>query len=92
MYGCMDSWRVSIQSADAANTKLANLIPRLQEVAWEWDYKGCLVDLMEIINVSTQVCTGISWLQESGILQRIEQYKPVFQEPRRKADFNPVCY
>lgn len=45
-----------------------------------------------MVNVSTQVYTGISWLQESGILQRIEQYKPVFQEPRRKADFNPVCY
>lgn len=44
MYSCMDSWRVSIQSAE--RTKLTNLIPRLQEVGWEWDYKGYLVDLM----------------------------------------------
>ena len=28
--------------------------------------------------------------QDNGILQRIEQYKPVFLEPKRKADFNPV--
>ena len=28
--------------------------------------------------------------QENGILQRMEQYKPYFQEPRRKGDFNPV--
>ena len=30
--------------------------------------------------------------QESGILQRIEQYKPSFWEPRRKIEFNPVSY
>ena len=29
-------------------------------------------------------------VQENGILQRMEQYKPYYQEPRRKADFNPV--
>ena len=28
--------------------------------------------------------------QESGILQRLEQYKPYYQEPRKKGDFNPV--
>ena len=28
--------------------------------------------------------------QDNGILQRIEQYKPSFWEPRRKSEFNPV--
>ena len=28
--------------------------------------------------------------QEKGMLQRMEQYKPTFQEPKRKGDFNPV--
>jgi len=45
----MAAWTVGglvYSQQNAANTKLANLIPRLRKVAWEWDYKGCLVDLM----------------------------------------------
>ena len=46
---CMAAWTAGglvYSQQNASNTKHANLIPRLQEVAWEWDYKGCLVDLM----------------------------------------------
>jgi regulator of telomere elongation helicase 1 len=32
----------------------------------------------------------MDYWRENGILQRMEQYKPYFQEPRRKGDFNPT--
>ena len=46
---CIAAWTAGglvYSQWNVANIKLTNLIPRLQEVAWEWDYKGYLVDLM----------------------------------------------
>lgn len=42
------------------------------------------------VNIMIVEALNISLLQEGGILQRIEQYKPVFLEPKRKTDFNTV--
>jgi regulator of telomere elongation helicase 1 len=32
----------------------------------------------------------INYWRENGILQRMEQYKPYYQESRKKGDFNPT--
>lgn len=50
----------------------------------------CLKMKVNVITITVVEALNVSLLQEGGILQRIEQCKPVFLEPKRKTDFNTV--
>jgi len=47
---------------------------------------------MKVNVITVMIVEAYLLIQEGGMLQRIEQYKPVFLEPKRKTDFNTVSW